>query len=255
MELKGKTFIVTGGDNDIGKELIAILLSKKCKVIAVNFKESTLQQTINNDFLTVLTADITNEKSVELLYEKSLSIYGTIDGIINNAGIIKPFRNLNDLSFETIERIFNINYYGTLYLSKIFLPYLFSRPEANLVLSVGPSLSVSQKATCRNSKVMSSLKMLVEGLRSELLDTTIKVMTVASGIIPASNNQKDSSTIFPSDAALAIINGMEKGSAYIDIARNSTYISRSSLFIHQIIKRIANYRLIKQKNQNQYDVN
>ena len=243
MELKGKTFLVTGGDNDIGKELISILLTKECNVIAVISRESTLPKTIEKkDSLTILTVDITNEKSVESLYEKSLSMYETIDGIINNAGIIQHVQKLNSSNFETIERIFNLNYYGTLYLSKIFLPHLFSHSEANFVLNV-PYLSLSQKATCLGSKTISSLKMLIEGLRSELLDTPIKVMLVSSGIISSDRKHDKNSNLYSissSDAALSIVNGIEKGYSSVDINKNSIHdILRPDLFFRKM-KKIIN---------------
>lgn len=251
MELTGKTFIVTGSDNNIGKGLISILLSKGCKVIAVHFKESVLHQTIysekeNKDSLTILSVDITDEKSVKSLYEKSLSLYGTIDGIINNAGIVQPFQKWNDLSFEAIERIFNINYYETLHLAKIFLPHLLSSAGAYLVLSMGSPFSFSQKTGYKTSQTISSLKMLVEGLRSELLDTAIKVMLVSSGVTLTNNQiiKNDSSKISSFDAAAAIVNGMEKELAYLDLAKNSTQVPRPELFIYRMKK--AMYKFFKQ---------
>jgi short-subunit dehydrogenase len=239
MELKGKTFIVTDGDNELGKELITILLSKECNVIALYCKNPALNQIINNDSLTVLSADITDEKSVESLYKKSLSIYGKIDGIINNAGIIQSLKKISDLHFDTIEHIFNINYFGVLNLSKIFLPHFFSLPEANLVISSSASLVASQRMNYKSSGI-SSLKMLIEGLKSELLGTNVKVMCISSGIVSVNNLDKFS-VMSPCETASTIVNGMEKELTHIDIAKNQKQNFRSNLFSRKMRKIMHKY--------------
>lgn len=232
MELKEKTFIVTGGDNEIGKELILLLLAQECRVIAVNYKETVSQIGINRDSLTILNADITDEKSVKALYEQSLSAYGTIDGIINNAGTTQSAQKLNECSFETIKRVFDLNYFSTLYLSKIFLPHLLSRPEAGFVISTGFSPSISQ--TTYKYGTSSSFKMLIEGLRSELLDTAIKVTLVSLGADFA-----DHQNYSPLDAAQAIITGIEKEASCIDITQKTKHNHHPNLILQKIRKRVG----------------
>lgn len=50
-----------------------------------------------------------------------------------NAGIIQPFIKVNELAYEMIERVINVNFYGTLYMIKAFLPHMLTRPEAHIV--------------------------------------------------------------------------------------------------------------------------
>jgi len=225
MRINGKTIIVTGSSNSIGQELILLLLSKDCKVIAIDSEESALQNTSiitkgRTNQLRSFTADITNEKSVELLYQTIFSNYSEIDGFINNAGIIQPYQNLNELKYEAIERIFNINFLGTLYMTKVFLPYLLSRPDANIVINTSNFLSISQQISQKTSKTRSAIKLLIEGLHSELLDTNVKVTTVYSGMICSGDNH--SPTAFsPNKAAMAIIDGMENNHTRVDIVKNT----------------------------------
>lgn len=125
MKVGKKTILVTGGGNGMGREIVLNLLSRGSNVIAVDINELALQHTAslvkeNWERLTTFTADITNVKSVEQLLEKSLMAYGKIDGLINNAGIVQPFQKLNDIPFDTIDRVFDVNFNGTLYMTASF---------------------------------------------------------------------------------------------------------------------------------------
>ena len=70
--------------------------------------------------------------------------------IINNAGIIQHFIPIKDLSYEEINRVFNVNFFGTVYMIKAFLPYFIDRPEAHIVniSSMGGFLPVPGQSIC-----------------------------------------------------------------------------------------------------------
>jgi short-subunit dehydrogenase len=52
---------------------------------------------------------------------------------MNIAGIIHKFLKVQDLSYDDIHRIFNINFFGTVHMVKEFLPHLLARPEAQIL--------------------------------------------------------------------------------------------------------------------------
>ena len=118
---------------------------------------------------------------MEKLLNESLALHPGVDGIINNAGIIQPFVRLNDLSYESIERVINVNLYGTLYMIKTFLPHLLTRPEAHIVniSSMGGFLPVPGQTIYGASKA--AVKLLSEGLHSELMNTHVMVTVAISG--------------------------------------------------------------------------
>jgi short-subunit dehydrogenase len=75
---------------------------------------------------------------------------------------------VNELGYEAIERVMNVNFYGTLYMTKTFLPHLLTRPEAHVVnvSSMGGFLPVPGQVIYGASKA--AVKLLTEGLHSEL---------------------------------------------------------------------------------------
>jgi NADP-dependent 3-hydroxy acid dehydrogenase YdfG len=100
--------------------------------------EATLAETQalagnQQDRLSIHLRNITDREAVCDLPAAVIQAHGAVDGVINNAGIIQPFVKINDLEFKEIERIFNVNFWGMLNVTKAFLPELLKRPEAHIV--------------------------------------------------------------------------------------------------------------------------
>ena len=188
MKVANKVFVVTGGANGIGRELVLELLREGARVAAVDIDEKGLKETVAlagelGARISTHVVNITDRKVVEALVEKVVKAHGTVDGLINNAGIIQPFVRLNDLTYDQIERTMNVNFNGLLYMTKAFLPVLLKRPDGHIVnvSSMGGFLPVPGQTLYGASKA--DVKLLTEGLNSELLDTTVRVTLVFPGAI------------------------------------------------------------------------
>ena len=242
MKAKNKIIIVTGGGNGIGRELVLHLLSKHARVIAIDIQESALIETKTlagdkADKLFTHVLNITDKAAVFEFSKQVIAQHGGIDGIINNAGIIQPFVRIKNLDFDVMERVMNVNYYGTLYLIKAFLPHLMTRPEAHIVniSRMGGFISVPGQSIYSASKA--AVKLLTEGLYSEFLGTNIKVTIVFPGAIrtnitansglqtkeEAEKQAEKSSmkTLAADKAAEIIINGMEKDKFRILVGKDA----------------------------------
>jgi short-subunit dehydrogenase len=229
MKVQNKVIVVTGGGSGMGRALVLDLLSRGASVVAIDINDSTLRETVElagnkKHSLTTFVVDITNKASVEKLLSDTLAQYGYVDAIINNAGIIQPFIKVNDLSYEAIERVMNVNFYGTLYMTKTFLPHLLTRPEAHIVniSSMGGFLPVPGQTIYGASKA--AVKLLTEGLNSELQDTNVSVTVVFPGGVntnitknsglnlpqQSGTQAKSMKILSPEKAAQIIIDGMER---------------------------------------------
>lgn len=238
MKVSGKVILVTGAGSGIGKELALALLKRGAKVAAVDIKEealNSLKSQAENKDLKTYVVDISDKESISVLPEKVTKDFGNIDGIINNAGIIQPFVKINKLEYEAIDRVMNINFYGTLYMTKAFLPLLLKRPEASIVniSSMGGFLPVPGQSIYGASKA--AVKLFTEGLRAELLDTNVRVTIVFpggtktnivenSGIKPppgADTGKSKFPTISACEAAECIIQAIEKGKPQLLTGKDS----------------------------------
>lgn len=242
MEIKEKVFLITGAGNGIGKELVLALIKKGAKVGAVDIREDSLNNLKNEveagSSLKTYVLDLSKKEDILDLPKKVVSDFGAIDGIINNAGIIQQFVKINDIDYEDAKRVMDINFYGTLYITKSFLPLLLKRPEASIVnvSSMGGFLPVPGQSIYGASKA--AIKLMTEGLRAELLDTNIKVTIVFPGATEtsiASNSgiknlpQQDTKSNFPmlsaKEVANKIVIAIEKGTPQLFTGKDSNMMN------------------------------
>ena len=74
------------------------------------------------DRLSLHPLDITDREQVLALPASVADQHGKVDGLVNIAGIIQPFVDIIDLDFDVIERVINVNFWGTVNMVKAFLP-------------------------------------------------------------------------------------------------------------------------------------
>jgi short-subunit dehydrogenase len=142
---------------------------------------------------------------------------------------------VNDLSYETIEKVMNVNFYGSLYMIKTFLPHLLTRSVAHIVdiSSMGGFLPVPGQSIYGASKA--ALKLLTEGLYAELLDTHVRVTIVFPGAIDTNIVQnsgvemakRDRAGMLPAaTAAQQIIDAMEKNKFRTLVGKDAQFLDR-----------------------------
>ncbi len=260
MELADKSVVVTGGGNGIGRQVVLGLLRRDARVAAVDIRQESLDETAGlanaGDRLSTFAVDITDRAATAALPEKVVAAHGAVDGLINVAGIIQPFVKLNELDYDVIERVINVNLYGTIHMVKAFLPHLLERPVAHVanVSSMGGFLPVPGQTIYGASKA--AVKLMTEGLYAELLETTVGVSVVFPGAVateitsnsgvdvPNMDNidQSKVRTTSPEDAATIILDGIESDDLHIYVGRDSKTMS----LLTRVAPRRATHLIYKQ---------
>ncbi len=227
MKISNKVFVLTGAGNGIGRELAIQLIIKGARVAGIDLDKDGLAETQKmaedgGKTFQPVVLNITDREAANKLPQQVIDHFGSVDGLINNAGIIQKFVPVNELSIEDAERVLDVNFNGTLYLIKAFLPIFLDRPEAHIVnvCSMGGFLPVPGQTIYGASKA--AVKLLTEGLYAELKETNIRVTVVFPGAIAtniSSNSGLDIPEVgadtnykpMPADkAASQIISGIEK---------------------------------------------
>ena len=204
MKVQGKVIVVTGAGNGMGRDVTLQLLKAGASVAAVDLNEDMLKETEQlaggkNPKLSLHVVNIADLAAVEKLPKQVVSAHGHVDGLMNIAGIIHKFKKVNDLSYEDIHRVFNVNFFGTVQMVKEFLPLLMKRPEAQIlnVSSMGSYVPVPGQTMYGASKA--ALKLFTEGLRMELFGTNVGVGLVFPGAV-ATNISTNSKAVTEKEA-------------------------------------------------------
>ena len=211
---------------------------RRARVAAVDLNATTLEETatLSDGAVSTQALNVTDRVAVEALPAQVIAQLGDVDGLVHCAGIIQPFAKLQDLEYGSIERVFAVNWWGTLYLNKTFLPQLLARPEGHIVnvVSMGGFLPVPGQTIYGASKA--AVKLLTEGLHSECAGTNVHVTAVFPGAV-ATNITANSGVAIPIDDATAaaqtrmtttperaardILDGMENNAYRVLIGRDA----------------------------------
>ena len=186
MQLKGKTAIVTGGGRGIGKAVVLDLAKEGCNVVLSSRSMDELESTVTEAKKSGagalgLQLDLSRESNVSGLVDETVKQFGTVDILINNAGIIIPNRFM-DITVEEWDSTMNINLRSAFLLSQKVLAVMAEKRSGYIInisstvaLGVPPRLASYGASKCG-----------VMGLSQALYETAkeygIKVSTVYPGI-------------------------------------------------------------------------
>jgi NAD(P)-dependent dehydrogenase (short-subunit alcohol dehydrogenase family) len=247
MRVAGKVFVVTGGGNGIGREVVLGLLARGGRVAAVDLSEAGLAETEGlaksaGDRLTTHVLNITDRPAVEKLPDAVIAAHGQVDGLVNVAGIVQRFVRVQDLGYDEIERVMAVNFWGVVNMAKAFLPALLARGEASLVnvSSMGALAPVPGQSMYGASKA--AVKLFTEALSAELRGTSVAVTVVFPGGVAtnilgnsgvsmarrAESSGTRSKLTTPADAGRQIVEAIEKGSYRVRIGGDARMLDRLS---------------------------
>jgi len=137
-EFEGKVAIVTGSSSGIGEE-IARRLSDLGATVVVNSANSVdagkqVAKSLTTESL-YIQADISDQVSGQKLIDMTISKFGKLDILINNAGwtTLVAHHDLDSLNDEIFKKTFDVNVFGTWWLTKAAMPHLKKSTDGNVV--------------------------------------------------------------------------------------------------------------------------
>lgn len=181
-EFENKVVVITGGSDGIGKSLVELFLKHGAKVATCarnHDKLYRLQQQNANKPLLVYTADIGNEEDCKDFIQGVIKSYGTIDILINNAGI--SMRSLfEEVEIDTLKKLMDTNFWGTVYCTKFSLQHILKNKGSIVaVSSIAGFRGLPGRSGYSASKF--AVNGWIESIRTELLKTGVNVLLVCPG--------------------------------------------------------------------------
>ena len=267
-DFTGCTAFVTGGASGIGQALAEALgASEVRRVIICDVNREGLEQTIENirsegGRAEAHILDVGNRDAVHEMASRIKREHGGADIVINCAGIAQS-SDVAALTYDDLDRIMRINFWGMVYGTKAFLPHLIEKGRGNLVniSSIFGIIGVPRQSAYNASKF--AIRGFTEALRHEWEGSEIVISSVHPGGIKTNivrnmrlQQEQDSEAererlaeefdkfaINTSEyAARTIIRGMRRGRARILIGRDARFMDRAQRFLPQSYWKILSFR-------------
>ena len=186
-DLKGKTVLITGGSRGLGLVMAREFAREGARLVLCARDEQELDQArldLEKFGAEVMTArcDVTNRHDVMAMVANVYTQLGSIDVLINNAGVIQV-GPLEVMTHEDFELAMQAHFWGPLNTIMAVLPSMRQKKTARIVniSSIGGKVSVPHLVPYSASKF--ALVGLSKGLRAELMKDGIKVTTVCPGLM------------------------------------------------------------------------
>lgn len=137
-DLGGRTVIITGGGRGYGKSFAEGVAREKANVVVVSRTVAECSAvaaalSTNGSTAMPLAVDITNEQDVSKMVEATLSKFGRIDVLINNAGHPGSPADVTAISLEEWKRTFDVNVHGAFLCVRAVLPDMCTRRSGHIV--------------------------------------------------------------------------------------------------------------------------
>jgi len=182
--LSNKVAAVTGAASGIGRALALNLAKEGCSLALADIDAGGLEETaslISNDIkVSTHIVDVSRRDQVFLFAEEAVGYHGGVDLVINNAGVaLGDF--LETVPLEDFEWLFGINFWGVVYGTMAFFPYLRKRPEGHIVNISSINGIIPNPNNGPYCAAKFAVKGYTETLAQEMHGTNIRVSCVHPG--------------------------------------------------------------------------
>ncbi|MFV8334591.1 3-ketoacyl-ACP reductase [Flavobacterium sp. RSP29] len=184
-DLKNKNALITGAGKGIGKAIALALAKEGVNVILVARTQEEIDsvaakaRSLRVKALAI-TADVADINSVNAAVTKALAEFGTIDILINNAGIA-AFGKFLELEPTDWERIIQVNLMGTYYVTRAVLPNMIERQIGDII-NISSTAGLSGNAL---TSAYSASKFAVLGLTESLMQEVRKHNIRVTALTPS----------------------------------------------------------------------
>jgi NAD(P)-dependent dehydrogenase (short-subunit alcohol dehydrogenase family) len=219
--------LITGANRGLGLALSRVGAERGHQILAGvrNLQKSTesLTQSEMYKSIALLPLDVTDEESVSSAATTVKENFGSIDAIINNAGVLlERDQQIEDLDLDQVKVTFDVNFFGPIRVVKHFLPLLMMGDRSSIIniSSEAGSMTNAYGGDYAYASSKTALNMFTQQLNQYVKSKNINVYSVHPGWIK---------TDMGGDRAPG--NPIDTAKGIFDIIEGKREIERSKVFI------------------------
>lgn len=182
--IRGKLVVVTGGGQGLGREISLRLAEMGCNIAVADINEEAAQSVAEEVRQKGVRAnsykvDISKNEETRKVRENITNDFGSIDILINNAGLIPDMRNETKPGF--LENMIRVNVLGTILMTRAFVDHMKAKGGHIIAISSMSGLHASPFTvpySATKAAINSYMSGLTEKLRLEKLQDKIKLTCI-----------------------------------------------------------------------------
>ncbi len=223
MNIEGKNILITGGSKGLGKAMAKELIKKGAYVAITGRDEATLNKTAIEIGAFPIVADVSNIEDVKRTYEIIQTKFKNFDVLINNAGLARPMKLIEETTLEDFEYVFGVNVFGAAMMTK-YAAEIFKKQNFGNIINICSTAALKGYA---KGSVYSASKFALRGMtqcwQDELRPFNIRVIEINPTYVPTAfgtddGNEKptEANKVKPTDIGKLVVSVLEMdNSAFI----------------------------------------
>ncbi|KAK4734896.1 hypothetical protein R3W88_009157 [Solanum pinnatisectum] len=192
-DVAGKVVVITGASSGIGEHLAYEYARRgACLTIAARREKSLLEVAerafdLGASDVLVVPADVSNVDDCRRIVDRTISHFGRLDHLVNNAGVtaVALFEEIED--FTNFRSIMDINFWGSIYMTKFAIPYL-RRSEGRIIVLSSAASWIPAPRMSLYAASKAAMTLFFEALRIEF-GRDIKLTLVTPGYVESEMTQ------------------------------------------------------------------
>ena len=184
--LKDQYIMITGSSRGIGAAIAQHLAKQEAKV-AITYSTSSdsaqkIFQSLEGDGHLLLQMDVTQSESVKKAFDKFMEHFGTLSGLINNAGITKDGLLLR-MKDEDFNSVLKTNLYGNFYCAREAAKYMIKARQGHIINISSVVAQIGNPGQANYVASKAGIEGLTRTMANELAGRNIQVNAIAPGFI------------------------------------------------------------------------
>lgn len=177
--LENKVIFITGASSGIGKATALMLLEAGVRVFDFS-RSRQLSDEMPHENLRSFRGDVGREEDVVKGFEACVAAFGTVDALVNNAGLGLPTPDLAETDLDTFEQMMDVNVRGVFLCNREALKIMKPKQAGHIITVI----SMAGQRTNPTSPVYCASKFGARGLSSGLADQALKLGIKVTDVNP-----------------------------------------------------------------------
>lgn len=192
MSYKNKTVWITGASSGIGEAFAKAFHKEGANLILSSRRKDELERVKSElggeSTIAILILDLANPEELESKTDEALTFFNGVDVLINNGGVSQ--RSLfAETEIDTIRRLMEINFFGSIALTRFVLPHMMKKKSGHIIVTSSVAGKFGTKFRSGYAASKHALQGAFDCIRQEMYEYNVDVTMVCPGPIKTSITQ------------------------------------------------------------------